>query len=563
MSLTGKLVSSLAYRFLAWATPLPKGIGNAPPAQTPRIDFPLLVYSHRGGDRELEPREPQGPGPGPGGCGPPPPLRYVENTLPAFRNSVAVGADLLELDVQLSADGAVVVCHDSDDLARLCGPGPGPRPKGAGSSSSSSSSSNGGPGGSSSGSGGRRGAGGPARRGRVADYAVADLPALLRHPPDPGPDPAPSEGKEGKGGKEAAAAAAATPTTAHVAAAASSSSGSDPDATRMPLLEEVLREFPAMPLQIDVKVPSPALVAAVAQLVARYRPLPPPQPAGAAAAAAGGGGPQTSPLFASPAPNPAPSAASGSCSGYAGAGVLWGSFHHATCCQLYAADPARPLFASAPRALLLLAAHLTGRLAEVPIYESAVILPWRLQPAAAGTWLGRAVLRLMRAATAAEVKKAEAQAAQAEARRQQQQQQQQLDDKGGAAAAGGKGAAGGGGGGEGQLQADTGASLLLPDFFRALQARGVAVVLFGDVNTEAAFAACLAAGADGLCTDSPSRLRAYLAAAAAAAAGGGPVPPRQASAAAAAAAGPPAAAAAAAPAPAPAPAPADVKGAGN
>jgi glycerophosphoryl diester phosphodiesterase len=35
-----------------------------------------------------------------------------ENTIEAFENGVAVGADALELDVQLSRDGAVVVCHD-------------------------------------------------------------------------------------------------------------------------------------------------------------------------------------------------------------------------------------------------------------------------------------------------------------------------------------------------------------------------------------------------------------------------------------------------------------------
>lgn len=76
MTFIGKLVASLAYRYLAWATPLPKGVSTASPSQTPRINFPLLVYSHRGGDREVDPS-----------CG----LRYVENTLPAFRNSVAVG----------------------------------------------------------------------------------------------------------------------------------------------------------------------------------------------------------------------------------------------------------------------------------------------------------------------------------------------------------------------------------------------------------------------------------------------------------------------------------------
>jgi glycerophosphoryl diester phosphodiesterase len=35
-----------------------------------------------------------------------------ENTMAAFRNGAAIGADLLELDVQLTADGRMVVIHD-------------------------------------------------------------------------------------------------------------------------------------------------------------------------------------------------------------------------------------------------------------------------------------------------------------------------------------------------------------------------------------------------------------------------------------------------------------------
>jgi glycerophosphoryl diester phosphodiesterase len=42
----------------------------------------------------------------------------VENTLPAFERAIADGADFLELDVQASADGALVVFHDLD-LDRL------------------------------------------------------------------------------------------------------------------------------------------------------------------------------------------------------------------------------------------------------------------------------------------------------------------------------------------------------------------------------------------------------------------------------------------------------------
>jgi glycerophosphoryl diester phosphodiesterase len=39
-------------------------------------------------------------------------LLWPENSLAAFRNALALGADLLELDVHLTADGEVVVIHD-------------------------------------------------------------------------------------------------------------------------------------------------------------------------------------------------------------------------------------------------------------------------------------------------------------------------------------------------------------------------------------------------------------------------------------------------------------------
>ena len=41
-----------------------------------------------------------------------------ENTLPAFERAIALGADFVEFDVQVSADGALVVFHDLD-LDRL------------------------------------------------------------------------------------------------------------------------------------------------------------------------------------------------------------------------------------------------------------------------------------------------------------------------------------------------------------------------------------------------------------------------------------------------------------
>lgn len=45
---------------------------------------------------------------------------YPENTLLAFEQALAHGADMVELDVQLTADGEIVVCHDPH-LKRLTG----------------------------------------------------------------------------------------------------------------------------------------------------------------------------------------------------------------------------------------------------------------------------------------------------------------------------------------------------------------------------------------------------------------------------------------------------------
>src|SRR5215208_2934996 len=60
-----------------------------------------LVFAHRGGSA-LKP----------------------ENTIEAFDNGMALGADGLELDVHLSSDGAVVVHHDRalDRTTTLIGP---------------------------------------------------------------------------------------------------------------------------------------------------------------------------------------------------------------------------------------------------------------------------------------------------------------------------------------------------------------------------------------------------------------------------------------------------------
>eukprot|EP00798_Chlamydomonas_sp_ICE-L_P018639 gene18639-25154_t len=76
--------------------------GDCPP--TPPIPFPIAVYSHRGGWLERDGS----------GC------HYVENTMPAFRNSATLDVDVLELDVHLTKDDQVVVFHDKD-MARMCG----------------------------------------------------------------------------------------------------------------------------------------------------------------------------------------------------------------------------------------------------------------------------------------------------------------------------------------------------------------------------------------------------------------------------------------------------------
>lgn len=66
----------------------------------PMIGFAFhgpLLFAHRGSARQ-----------------------HVENTLPAFEEALQLGADVLELDVHMSADGQVVVSHDADG-ARLAG----------------------------------------------------------------------------------------------------------------------------------------------------------------------------------------------------------------------------------------------------------------------------------------------------------------------------------------------------------------------------------------------------------------------------------------------------------
>src|SRR6185503_16073460 len=42
------------------------------------------------------------------------PREYPENTLPAFERAIELGADAIELDVHVTADGVPVVHHDPD-----------------------------------------------------------------------------------------------------------------------------------------------------------------------------------------------------------------------------------------------------------------------------------------------------------------------------------------------------------------------------------------------------------------------------------------------------------------
>eukprot|EP01046_Picozoa_sp_COSAG06_P068931 COSAG06_NODE_18565_length_880_cov_2.659411_1_plen_242_part_10 len=72
------------------------------------LAFPQLLHRRLGGRRMRH-------GSHRGGAG-----EATENTLPAFRNAVKCGSELLELDVHLTADQQVVVAHDGE-LSRMCG----------------------------------------------------------------------------------------------------------------------------------------------------------------------------------------------------------------------------------------------------------------------------------------------------------------------------------------------------------------------------------------------------------------------------------------------------------
>ncbi|WCC79857.1 glycerophosphodiester phosphodiesterase family protein [Cutibacterium equinum] len=51
-------------------------------------------------------------------------MHFPENTLPAFQNAIDLDSDGIELDVQLTSDGHVVVCHDETVDRTTDGHGP-------------------------------------------------------------------------------------------------------------------------------------------------------------------------------------------------------------------------------------------------------------------------------------------------------------------------------------------------------------------------------------------------------------------------------------------------------
>jgi glycerophosphoryl diester phosphodiesterase len=81
------LAAALALLVVAALAPAGPSAADGPPAGSGGRR--ALVAAHRGGA-----------------------LLWPENSLLAFRNAIALGADLLETDVHLSADGVVVVLHD-------------------------------------------------------------------------------------------------------------------------------------------------------------------------------------------------------------------------------------------------------------------------------------------------------------------------------------------------------------------------------------------------------------------------------------------------------------------
>ena len=228
--------------------------------------------------------------------------RFVENTLPAFRHSAKLGADLLECDVQETRDGQVVIFHDQT-LDRMC----------------------------------------QIPNKKISDFDFKDLPTLYQNLPG-------ISGKaEGK----------------------------------IPLLSEVLTEFPHYPIQIDLKRGGKSLVQKTYEMI-KDRPE----------------------------------------------SVLWGSFHYTThkIIRNLFRDKV-PIFFPFYRLFLSRILYHLGLMSFLTIYEQAAIIP--------------------------------------------------------------------------ELFIHQG-------YIKALQARGVQVIVFGNLNSHEKYDRMKSLGVDGVCTDDPELMRQWL-----------------------------------------------------
>ncbi|ESN93706.1 hypothetical protein HELRODRAFT_115387 [Helobdella robusta] len=182
---------------------------------------------------------------------------FIENTLSAFRHAVKAGTDMLELDVQLTRDGRVVVCHDSD-LTKL-----GESPA------------------------------------IIADTNYNELP--LYKPVLP-----------------------VSFSQENVVEANS------PEDRKIPELEQVFREFPHIPINIDIKVNNDDLIYKVSSMVEEYK---------------------------------------------REHITVWGSYSEVVNKKLYKMKPTVPLFVSMRRVATIVASFYLGFLPFLPIKESYFELP--------------------------------------------------------------------------------------------------------------------------------------------------------------------------------------------